>query len=102
MVMSARVLTEAFSKLPIKLWYGTRPGGSSDVYVSKQLLKASTAIGELCDLHSIMLKRYNTSKTYCCYPILMMRLPRSRSTVLALALHYLVLMYKVANPYLST
>jgi hypothetical protein len=31
MVMSGLVLTEAYNKLPIKLWYGTRQGGSFDV-----------------------------------------------------------------------
>jgi hypothetical protein len=57
MVMSGRVITEAYNKLPIKLWYGTRPGGSFDVDVSTQLRKASTAIGEPMGLQSIMLKR---------------------------------------------
>jgi hypothetical protein len=52
MVMSGRVLTEAYNKLPIKLWYGTRPGGNLDVDVSTQLLKASTTIGEPTSLQS--------------------------------------------------
>jgi hypothetical protein len=82
MVMSSRMLTEACSKLPIKLWYGTRPGGSFDVDVSTQLLNASTAIDKPTGLQSIMLKRSIIYKTYCCCPILMMRLPRSRSTVM--------------------
>jgi hypothetical protein len=64
MVMSGRVLTETYSKLPIKFWHGTRPGGNFDVDVSTKLLKASTAIGEPTGLQSIMLKRSNISKTY--------------------------------------
>jgi hypothetical protein len=46
MVMSGRVLTEAYKKLPIKLKYGTRHGGNFDVDVSTRFFKASTAIGE--------------------------------------------------------
>jgi hypothetical protein len=34
MVMSGRVLTEAYNKLPIKLLYGNKPGGGFDVDVS--------------------------------------------------------------------
>jgi hypothetical protein len=63
-VMSGRVLTKVYNKLPIKLWYGTRPGGTFDVDVSTQVLKASTAIGEPTGLQSITLKRSNISKTY--------------------------------------
>jgi hypothetical protein len=48
MVLSGHVLTEAHNKLPIKLWYGTEPGGSFDVDVSTQLLKAPTAF--LCSI----------------------------------------------------
>jgi hypothetical protein len=74
--MSGRVLKEAYNKLPIKLWYGTNPGGSFDVDVRTQLLKASTAIvGERIGLQSTMLKRSGIPKTHCCCPILMMRLP---------------------------
>jgi hypothetical protein len=65
MVMSGHVLTEASSKLPIKLWYRTNPGGNYDVDVSTQLLHASTDIGELIGLQSTMLKRSSISKTYC-------------------------------------
>jgi hypothetical protein len=76
MVMSGRVLTEAYNKLPVKLWYDTRPGGSFDVDVYTQLLKASTAIGGATGLQSIMtLERSSISKTYYCCPIMMMRLP---------------------------
>jgi hypothetical protein len=82
MVMSGRLLTEAYNKLPIKLWYGTEPGVSFDVDVCIQLLKASTATGDPTALQSTMLKRSNMSKTYCSCSILMMRLPRSRSTVM--------------------
>jgi hypothetical protein len=53
MVMSGRVLTEAFNMLPIKLWYGLRPRGNFDVDVSTQLLKASTAIGKPTGLQSL-------------------------------------------------
>jgi hypothetical protein len=82
MVTSGHMLTEAYNKLPIKLRYGTRPGGSFDVDVSTQLLKASTAIGEPTGFQSIMLKRSSISKAYCCLLILIVRLPRSRSTVM--------------------
>jgi hypothetical protein len=64
MVMSGRVLTEGYNKLPIKLWYGIDPGGSFDINVSTQLLKASTSIGEPTGLWSTMLKRSSISKTY--------------------------------------
>jgi hypothetical protein len=67
MVMSDRVLTEAYRKLSIKRWYGTEPRGSFDVDVYRQLLKASAAIGEPTGLQSTMLKRSCISKTYCCY-----------------------------------
>jgi hypothetical protein len=83
MVISGRVLTEAYKKLPIKLWYGDEPGGSFDVDICTQLLKTSTAIGEPSGLQSTTLKRSGISKTSCCCPILMMRLPRSRSTVIS-------------------